>query len=179
MPNFEIVSIEQIKAAPRVSEVRRKKLEEYVSYINQLTNVKGGRLVCSADENVAAIRYDLRRAAEIAGKKVAIRTSGNIILFFLEKRRRATDGTENIILSKDAHILDLAENYYKKHKESLLAEYKGKYIAILNNKVVGADKDFSTLAGRVNEKYGYQTIYMPYVDVKERIVRVPSPRIKT
>lgn len=179
MPNFEIVSIEQIKAAPRVSEARRKKLEEYVGYINQLTNVKGGRLVCSADDNISAVRNDLRRAAEIAGKKIAMRRAGNIISFFLEKRSGVADDTENITLPKDAHILDLAENYYKKHKESLLAEYKGKYIAILDNKVVGADKDFSTLARKVYAKYGYQTIYMPYVDVKERIVRVPSPRIKT
>ena len=85
---------------------------------------------------------------------------------------------EKPIIPKDASILEVAKKYYVEHKEILLEKYKGKYIAILNNKIVGSDKDFSKLAKRVYKKYGYQTIYMPFVGGKDRIVRIPSPRVK-
>jgi hypothetical protein len=64
------------------------------------------------------------------------------------------------------------------NKGKLLEAYKGKYIAILNNKVIGSDKDFSKLAQRVYRKFGYQTIYMPFVEKKEEVIRIPAPRIK-
>lgn len=87
MPKFEMVPIQEIKTVPRMSEARRKKLEEYAGYINQLTSVKGGRLLCTPNENITTVRNDLRRAAGMVGKKIAIRRTGNIISFFLEKRR--------------------------------------------------------------------------------------------
>ena len=92
-------------------------------------------------------------------------------------------GTEKLEIEKmsipqDIDILELAKKFYLTHKETLLKKYRGKYIAILNNKVIGSDKDFSKLAQRVYAKYGYQTIYMPFVDIKEKVVKVPSPEIK-
>ena len=83
-----------------------------------------------------------------------------------------------ISIPREIDILELAKKFYLDHKETLLKKYKGKYIAVLNNKVIGSDKDFSKLAKRVYAKYGYQTIYMPFVDVKEKVVKIPSPRIK-
>jgi len=85
---------------------------------------------------------------------------------------------EKPVILKDINVLELSQKYYKEHRENLLRQYKGKYIAILDNKVVGSGKDFSKLAQRVYKKYGYQTIYMPFVDIKEKVVRIPSPRIK-
>ena len=85
---------------------------------------------------------------------------------------------EQPVVLEDINVLELAQKHYKEHKENLLRKYKSKYIAILNNKVVGSGKDFSKLAQRVYKKYGYQTIYMPFVDIKEKVVRIPSPRIK-
>ena len=87
MPRFELVSVEEIKNAPRMSESKRKKVEEYVGFINQLTDDKGGRLVCSDDENVMTVRNYLRTAAEIAGKRIKIRRSGKVLSFFIEKKR--------------------------------------------------------------------------------------------
>ena len=83
-----------------------------------------------------------------------------------------------LVIPTDLDVLELAKKYYENHKQSLLRKYKGKYIAILNNKVVGSDKDFSKLAQRVYKKYGYQTIYMPFVEAKKKIVKIPSPRVK-
>lgn len=91
---------------------------------------------------------------------------------------RGTREKVEINIPKDTDILELAKKFYLDHKENLLKKYKGKYIAILNNKVIGSDKDFSKLAQRVYKKYGYQTIYMPFVEIEEKVVRIPSPRIK-
>jgi len=85
---------------------------------------------------------------------------------------------ERLFIPEGINVLELAQNYYKTHRESLLRKYEGKYIAILNNKVIGSGKDFSNLAQRVYKKYGYQTIYMPFVVAKERILIIPSPTIK-
>lgn len=85
---------------------------------------------------------------------------------------------EKPVIPEDINVLELAQKYYKEHIESLLRKYEGKYIAILNNKVIGSGKDFSKLAQRVYRKYGYQTIYMPFVEAKKKIVKIPSPRIK-
>jgi len=85
---------------------------------------------------------------------------------------------ERGILADDKTILGLGKKYFEANKKDLLKKYQNKYIAILNNKVVGSDKDFSKLAGRIYKKFGYQTIYMPFVSGQKRIVKIPSPRIR-
>jgi hypothetical protein len=87
MPKMEIVPIAEIKGTAGMSEARRKKLEVYVGYISQLTDEKGGRLVCFANENILTVRNDLKKAAEMAGKNIKTRRSGNIIAFYLVKKR--------------------------------------------------------------------------------------------
>lgn len=85
---------------------------------------------------------------------------------------------EKPVIPEDINVLELAQKYYEEHEERLLRKYEGRYIAILNDKVIGSGKDFSKLAQRVYKKYGYQTIYMPFVEAKKKIVKIPSPRIK-
>ena len=85
---------------------------------------------------------------------------------------------ERGILADDKTILGLGKKYFEANKKDLQKKYQNKYIAILNNKVVGSDKDFSKLAGRIYKKFGYQTIYMPFVSGQKRIVKIPSPRIR-
>lgn len=87
-----------------------------------------------------------------------------------------TETERSTLTEKD--VLAIGKKYYSDNKDKLIKKYMGKYIAILNNKVVGANKDFSLLALKIYKKYGYQTIFMPFVDTKEKIVKVPSPRIK-
>lgn len=79
--------------------------------------------------------------------------------------------------AEDAKVLELGKRYFEANKKDLLKKYQNKYIAILNDKVVGSDKDFSKLAERIYKKFGYQTIYMPFVSEQKRIVKIPSPRI--
>ena len=85
---------------------------------------------------------------------------------------------ERKILTDDKTILELGKRYFEQNKETLLKKYQNKYIAIFNNRVVGSDKDFSKLAERIYKKFGYQTIYMPFVSEQKRIVKIPSPRIR-
>lgn len=95
---------------------------------------------------------------------------------FIEKTEKLE--VEKPVIPEDINVLELAQKYYEENIESLLRKYEGKYIAILNNKVIGSGKDFSKLAQRAYRKYGYQTIYMPFVEAKKKIVKIPSPRIK-
>ncbi len=87
MPKFETVPVAEIKAVRRMSEAKKRRLEEYVGYINQLSDEKGGRLICSANENIITVRNDLKTAATMAGKNIKIRRSGNVIAFYLVKKR--------------------------------------------------------------------------------------------
>ncbi len=87
MPKFETVPVAEFRGRVGMTEARRKRLEVYVGYINQLTDEKGGRLVCSANENILTVRNDLKKAAEMAGKNIKTRRSGNVIAFYLVKKR--------------------------------------------------------------------------------------------
>ncbi len=73
--------------------------------------------------------------------------------FFLEERR--------FIAANKAHIWNV---------------YSGRYIAILGTSVLDSDTDFSALAERVYERFGYRRIFMPFVGT-HKVYRIPSPRL--
>lgn len=70
-----------------------------------------------------------------------------------------------------------AKRFFHENKAQILENYRGSFIAILDNSVVDHDRDFSELAKRVYEKFGYQTTYMPFVESEPSVVRIPSPRV--
>ena len=94
------------------------------------------------------------------------------------KKTSEEQNIEDLTTPLDIDIFEMSKEYYKENKNELFKKYKGKHIAIINNKVVGSDKDFSKLAQRIYKKYGYQTIYMPFVEEKEEIVEIPSPSVR-
>jgi len=58
-----------------------------------------------------------------------------------------------------------------------LEKYEGKYVAILNGKVVGSDADKRALAQRLYREVGYQPIYVQLVTAASLpIYRMSSPR---
>jgi len=71
-----------------------------------------------------------------------------------------------------------AKAFFETNISKLLDKYEGKYITILNREVVDADEDFSLLAKRVYSRYGYKDIYMPKVERKGTILRIPTPHVK-
>ena len=70
-----------------------------------------------------------------------------------------------------------AKKYFQENTAQILGKYKGEFIAILDNAVADHDTEFSELAKRVYEKFGYQTIYMPFVESETRILKMSSPRV--
>ena len=74
----------------------------------------------------------------------------------------------------DRAIFDEDLLYYRSVLESLLEQYEGKYVAILNKTVVDSDDNFSRMAKRVYDKYGYKAILMTRVEPEPRVVHIPS-----
>lgn len=70
-----------------------------------------------------------------------------------------------------------AKRYFQEHKAQILEKHSGNFVAILDEAVVDHDRNFSELAKRIYEKFGYQTIYMPFVESEQRVLRIPSPRV--
>ena len=66
--------------------------------------------------------------------------------------------------------------WYEEHKEALLEQYEGQYIAILDGEVIDLDPSFHRLAERVFSKFGYRSVSMPRVERHPRQVSLRSPR---
>ena len=71
-----------------------------------------------------------------------------------------------------------AQAFYETNRRRLVAEYKGKFIAILNGRVIDADTDFSHLAERVFRREGCRDIFMPKVAEGPEVVNIPSPQFR-
>jgi len=80
---------------------------------------------------------------------------------------------ENI---SDETKFEEAKQYYKTHKKEILEKYNGKYIAMIGQEIVDYDTDFSSLVPRLDSKYGFRKIFIPFVSEHERIVLL-SPHL--
>ena len=81
------------------------------------------------------------------------------------------------IKGNSSNLFEESMAFFEKHKDELLRNYEGTYIAIIDNEVVDSDEDGVALALRVYEKYGYKAIYMPKVEREPRKFRIVSPRL--
>ena len=66
-------------------------------------------------------------------------------------------------------LLDSWEKYLEEHWDDLVAQQKGKYVAIWNNDVYDSDEDLAALAERVYATLGYRPIFMPYIGDREQV----------
>src|SRR5262249_11571135 len=82
--------------------------------------------------------------------------------------REAPDQDENL-------HRDMA--WYRRHRSTLLRQYSGEYVAIVDGAVVDHGRDFSALAARVFTRFGNRNIYMPRVEAAEPMARIRSPRL--
>lgn len=71
-----------------------------------------------------------------------------------------------------------AIKFFEANKEEFLEEYENKFIAIINNKIVDFDEDFSALAERVFGKYGYKDVYIPKVTRETQVFKIPTPFLR-
>lgn len=75
----------------------------------------------------------------------------------------------------EEELLDSWDQYLAEHWEELVAQYKGKYVAIWNNSVYDSDEDLGALAERVYASLGYRPIFMPYIGDIEQVYEFTSP----
>ena len=91
MVKFEVMS--QTKAELDSATGKRAEIMvEYMGYLNQLKEGEAGVLTASgSDESPTALRRRIGKAAQAAGKQIAIRRNGDAIYFWLDsgvRRRR-------------------------------------------------------------------------------------------
>jgi hypothetical protein len=55
------------------------------------------------------------------------------------------------------------------------ANYRGKFVAVLNGEIVDYDENEAELARRCYKKHGYVPMYMTKVDRTERVLEMSSP----
>lgn len=69
-----------------------------------------------------------------------------------------------------------AINFFSKNNVDIEKAFSGKYIAIWQDTILDSDTNFSQLASRIYEQFGYLPIYMPFVGPKIEL-QFRSPRI--
>jgi len=70
---------------------------------------------------------------------------------------------ERDLLGED---FDQAVHYYQSHHTELVAQFEGKYVAIIKEEVVDSDADWRRLSKRTHEKYGNKPMFMPFVSAE-------------
>jgi len=93
------------------------------------------------------------------------------------KTKGVTPSSKTVALTDEA-IIRKEMKAYEEKKEEYLEKYEGKYIALLNGKLLDSDVAISDLATRVYKKYGYIAIFMPLVTRRTKPYRISSPRFK-
>lgn len=83
--------------------------------------------------------------------------------------------------SDAAHLTDDLSSemrWFEQQRERIARDLAGEYVAIIEREVVDHDPDFEALATRVFSKHGLRNVFMPYVGVQPKPLRVRSPRIE-
>jgi hypothetical protein len=88
MPKFETVKMEELKKTLGISPQRMRKLENYMEHISRLSQEVGGKVTCEKGENINTVRNNLKKAAQILGKEITTRRSGNVIAVYLSQGKR-------------------------------------------------------------------------------------------
>lgn len=75
-------------------------------------------------------------------------------------------------------VFERQKIFFEENFNNLLTRYKGKYVAIMNEKVVDSNKNEIRLIKKIYKKYGYVPVYIKKVSNEKLLLRVSSPRIK-
>ncbi len=75
-------------------------------------------------------------------------------------------------------IFERQKLFFEENLNNLLTRYKGKYVAIINEKVVDSSRNEMKLIKKIYKKYGYVPVYIKKVSSEKILLRVSSPRMK-
>ena len=87
MPTFDQVSLQEAllkTATGKTAQIT----QEYLGYIEQLTEGQAGRLQPVEGESVATVRRRLGVAAKLSGKDITIKRQGNEVYFWVQQESR-------------------------------------------------------------------------------------------
>ena len=87
MPTFSIVMASEARASI-TSAKRAEVLGEYIGYIQRIGPGEAGMLTAGEGETTQAIRRRLGAAAEMLGRSLEVRRSGNAVYFWAQEGRR-------------------------------------------------------------------------------------------
>jgi hypothetical protein len=111
--------------------------------------------------------------AVVREAKAAAAREGVTLARWVTDRLSSASGAAPAVPAVRAELAgDLA--WYEANRAALEREYAGKYVAIVEGRVVDDDTDFERLARRVLAAHGGRPVCMPLVG--RSVVRVRSPR---
>ena len=100
-------------------------------------------------------------------KKIKFQTE-----FIFEQKTRTKTSKFDLKLKKFMQ----AKAKFNQLLPELLKKHKGKYVAIIGEKIeIGDDK--ALLFEKVNKKYGSQTMYLSKITEQKKVVRLRSPKL--
>ncbi len=83
MPTFDQVPLQEAMLKTATGKTAQFN-QEYLGYIEQLTEGQAGKLQPGEGERVAAVQRRLSVAAKLSGKDIVIKRQGNEVYFWLE-----------------------------------------------------------------------------------------------
>ncbi len=87
MPTFDQVPLQEAMLKTTTGKTAQI-TQEYLGYIDQLTEGQAGRLQPSEGESVASVRRRLGVAAKVSGKDITIKRLGNEVYFWVQQEPR-------------------------------------------------------------------------------------------
>ena len=87
MPTFNQVPLQEAMLKTATGKTAQIN-QEYLRYIEQMTEDQAGRLQPGESESVATVRRRLGVAAKLSGKDITIKRQGNEVYFWVEQEPR-------------------------------------------------------------------------------------------
>ncbi len=87
MPTFDQLPLQEAMLKTATGKTAQI-TNEYLGFIEQLTEGQAGRLQPSEDESLATVRRRLGIAAKLSGKDITIKRQGNEVYFWVEQTPR-------------------------------------------------------------------------------------------
>ncbi len=98
MPTFDQMPLQEAMLKTATGKAAQIN-QEYLRYIEQLTEGQAGRLQPGESESVATVRRRLGVAAKLSGKDITIKRQGNEVYFWVQQEprpRRQRRGSQSV-----------------------------------------------------------------------------------